>query len=68
MCIDDRFHALTQQDGLPATSQLVHVLETGMRVLLFSVQFDVICNRLGTEKFLAKLEWSGKEVSAIINY
>jgi hypothetical protein len=39
-----------------------------MRVLLFSGQFDVICNHLGTEKFLAKLEWSGKEVSAIINY
>lgn len=37
-----------------------------VRVLLFSGQFDVICNHLGTEKFLAKLDWAGREVRQFV--
>lgn len=33
-----------------------------VRVLLYSGQFDVICNHLGTEKLLAKLDWAGRQV------
>lgn len=65
-CTDPPYNALQHQDGLPATEQLVYVLAAGVRVLLFSGQFDVICNHLGTEKLLAKLDWAGAEVRGVV--
>jgi len=42
------------------TEELKQVLNTGLPVLHFSGQFDIICHHLGTEKLLSKLDWDGK--------
>lgn len=48
------------QDGKGVTGELAEVLNGGIRVLLYSGQYDIICNHLGTEKVLNELEWSGQ--------
>ena len=44
-----------------ATEELAYVLEAGIRVLVYSGQYDLICNHLGTETALRELQWSGKD-------
>jgi carboxypeptidase C (cathepsin A) len=42
------------------TAELSELLNGGLRVLVYSGQFDMICHHLGTEKALEQLEWSGR--------
>lgn len=35
------------------------MLEAGVRMLAYSGQFDLICNSLGTARYLSALEWAG---------
>ena len=42
-----------------ATAELAAVLDAGVRVLVYSGQYDLICNHLGTETVLRELQWSG---------
>lgn len=58
-CTDPPYNALAHQDGLGVVGELQSILESGMRVLMFSGQFDIIVNHLGTEKMLSQLKWSG---------
>ena len=60
-CTDPPYNALAHQDGLSAAPALIAALEGGVRVLVFSGQYDLVCHHLGTEALLADLEWSGKE-------
>eukprot|EP00602_Paraphysomonas_sp_CaronLab_P011473 CAMPEP_0185044696 /NCGR_PEP_ID=MMETSP1103-20130426/43576_1 /TAXON_ID=36769 /ORGANISM="Paraphysomonas bandaiensis, Strain Caron Lab Isolate" /LENGTH=332 /DNA_ID=CAMNT_0027584959 /DNA_START=682 /DNA_END=1681 /DNA_ORIENTATION=- len=60
-CADPPYYALAHQDGKPAVEELTYVLNSNKRVLLFSGQFDIICNHLGTEKMLNKLRWNGRD-------
>ena len=60
-CADPPFDALSHQDGKGATEELAYVLEAGIRVLVYSGQYDLICNHLGTETALRELQWSGKD-------
>lgn len=60
-CTDPPYNALAHQDGKGVTNELAFVLDSKIPVLLFSGQFDVICNHLGTEKLLNRLKWSGRE-------
>jgi len=39
----------------------VEVLSRGMRVLIYSGQYDITCNHLGTEKMLEELQWAGRD-------
>jgi hypothetical protein len=58
-CADPPYNALSHQDGLGAVGELVQLLHAQIPVLLFSGQFDVICNHIGTQKMLDKMEWNG---------
>ena len=60
-CADPPFFALSHQDGKGVTEELVRILDRGVRMLLYSGQFDIICNHLGSEKMLRNLPWRGRE-------
>lgn len=59
-CTDPPYFALAHQDAKGVTTELTYLLNLEMPILLFSGQFDVICNHLGTEKMLNKLVWNGR--------
>ena len=62
-CADPPYFALAGQDGLGVVPELQTVLDSpapdDIQVLLYSGQYDVICNHIGIKKFLSKLSWSG---------
>lgn len=60
-CADPPYLALSHQDGKGVTAELVAVLNRGMRVLLYSGQYDIICNHIGSEKMLRELHWTGRD-------
>eukprot|EP00605_Chrysophyceae_sp_TOSAG23-4_P000457 GSChrysophyteH1.ASY1.ANO1.515.1 assembled CDS len=60
-CTDPPYNALAHQDGLSAVPQLVKVLNEGIRVLVFSGNFDLVCNHLSTESVLMDMQWTGSE-------
>jgi carboxypeptidase D len=59
-CADPPFLALSHQDGKGVTAELTEILNNGLKVLLYSGQFDIICNHMGSEKMLMELPWSGR--------
>lgn len=60
-CADPPYNALSYQDGKGVTAELAEILNNGLRVLIYSGQYDIICNHLGTDKMLRMLSWSGQE-------
>jgi carboxypeptidase D len=60
-CADPPYLALSHQDGKGVTPELTEVLNKGLRVLLYSGQYDIICNHLGSERMLRELPWVGRE-------
>lgn len=59
-CADPPYTALVKQDGKGVTKELAEALQAGVRTLVYSGQFDLICNHLSTETVLNALPWSGK--------
>jgi carboxypeptidase C (cathepsin A) len=59
-CADPPYNALSYQDGKGVTAELVEILNSGLRVLVYSGQYDIICNHLGTDKMLRLLPWTGQ--------
>ena len=60
-CADPPFLALSHQDGKGVVQELVEVLQSGVQMLLYSGQYDIICNHMGTERMLQELQWNGRE-------
>lgn len=60
-CADPPFYALSHQDGLGVSSELTYVLNSNIRVLIYSGQYDIVCNHIGTEKVLNSLLWDAQE-------
>jgi carboxypeptidase D len=60
-CADPPFLALSHQDGKGVVPELVDVLNGGVRLLLYSGQYDIICNHVGSERVLQELPWTGRE-------
>lgn len=56
-CANPPFYALSHQDGKGVTKELTHVLDAGVRVLVFAGQYDLICNHVGIEKVLRGVPW-----------
>lgn len=60
-CADPPYFALSHQDGKGVTKELAFLLDTGLRVLIYSGQYDIIVNHIGTEAALDQLEWTGSK-------
>ena len=58
---DDGVNNALAGDNFLNSSKLLPNLIKNIKVLLYSGQFDMICNHLGTEKILATIEWNGKD-------
>lgn len=46
-------------NSVPAAKLLPELLESGIPVLLFSGEKDLICNHMGTEQLIHNMKWSG---------
>jgi carboxypeptidase C (cathepsin A) len=60
-CADPPYYALVHQDGKAATAELAAVLNADVRVLVYTGQYDIICNHLGVEKMLSELQWKSSK-------
>ena len=60
-CADPPYNSLSHQDGKGVTAELAAILDLGIRVLIYSGQYDIICNHLGIEKSINLLFWSGRK-------
>jgi len=60
-CADPPYNALAHQDGKGVLPELQDVLNQNIRVLVFSGQYDIICNHVGVEKALRRVEWRHRE-------
>lgn len=52
--------ALSTKKSKPSVGLLPKILDKGVKVLLFSGDQDLICNYVGTERMIEKLEWNGE--------
>ncbi|KAI5296607.1 Cell death protease [Ascosphaera acerosa] len=50
---------LKNKNSKPAVDLLPDIIESGVPVLLFSGEDDLICNHVGTEDLIASMEWQG---------
>ena len=57
-CTDPPYNALAHQDGLGVTDDVRYILEAGINLLFFNGIMDLICNHVGNEITLEKLNWS----------
>lgn len=57
-CTDPPYLALQHQDGLGVTEEITNLLENNIPMLFYNGMNDLVCNHIGTEKSLMKLEWS----------
>lgn len=58
---DDAGQYLMVLYGLGVQSQIVNILEAGVKVTFYNGQYDFVCNHIGTETMLDQLPWSGKK-------
>lgn len=59
ICSDPVFNELQNFDGVSTLSNVQHMLQSGMKVLFYNGQWDMMCNHYGTEKLLLHLDWNG---------
>lgn len=60
-CADPPFYALSHQDGKGISNELVALLNSEVRVMVYSGQYDIVCNHMGSEKVLDSLQWEGAD-------
>ena len=60
-CTDPPYTALAHQDGLGVMNDVKYLLEAGIRLLFFNGMMDLICNHVGNEILVDKMEWSHQE-------
>ena len=49
----------TARNSVPSVQLLPDLIESGLPVLLFSGDKDLICNHIGTEKLIRNMKWNG---------
>lgn len=47
------------RNSVPAVQLLPELLESGLPILLFSGDKDIICNHIGTEELIHNMKWNG---------
>jgi carboxypeptidase D len=57
-CTDPPYNALAHQDGMGVTDDVRYLLESGIKLLFFNGIMDLICNHVGNEITLERLNWS----------
>ncbi len=58
-CADPPFNALVHQDGKGVSAELSRILNAGVNVLVFAGVSDLVCNHIGIERVLDRLQWDG---------
>ncbi|KAK7461384.1 hypothetical protein VKT23_008562 [Stygiomarasmius scandens] len=51
----------TQDSSHPSTFHVAALLERGIRVLVYVGEYDWLCNWIGQERWVHRMEWSGRE-------
>lgn len=59
ICSDPVYNALGDFDGVSTLANVQTMLRSGVRVLFYNGQWDMMCNHVGTEKLLLHLDWNG---------
>ncbi|TYZ66791.1 hypothetical protein PybrP1_002607, partial [[Pythium] brassicae (nom. inval.)] len=69
VCSDPVYKALADFDGVSTLADVQAMLRSGVRVLFYNGQWDMMCNHFGTEKLLLHLDWNGSsEYQAATKY
>ncbi|KAJ5995810.1 hypothetical protein N7481_002787 [Penicillium waksmanii] len=58
-CNGDVGSAMSTLNSKPAISLLPDLIESGINILLFSGDKDLICNHIGTETMIHNMKWKG---------
>ena len=59
-CTDPPYTALSHQDGLGVTKEVIQLLDSDTRLLFFNGMLDLICNHVGNEVLLENLDWKSR--------
>lgn len=59
-CTDPPYFALAHQDGKGVMPEIRQILESGIEMLVFNGQYDLICNHLNIEAALDMFNWTGQ--------
>jgi carboxypeptidase D len=60
-CADPPYYALVHQDGKGVLNELRYLLDNNIPILIYSGQYDLVCNHINIEQVLDQLEWSGQQ-------
>lgn len=60
-CDSDVLRALKNKDSKPSVSLFPSILESGVEILLFNGDHDLICNKKGVLDYVANLNWGGQK-------
>lgn len=59
-CTDPPYNALAGNDGKGVVDDVIDILNTGtISLLFFNGMYDLVCNHVGNELFLDKMNWNG---------
>lgn len=58
-CLDPPYFALKHQDGKGVSEELAFILNNKVKVVLFTGQYDLICNYMSLDASISKLKWNG---------
>ncbi|KKK14367.1 hypothetical protein P175DRAFT_0498927 [Aspergillus ochraceoroseus IBT 24754] len=58
-CSGDVGRAFRPQTSVPSIELLPGLIESGIPILLFSGDKDLICNHVGTEELISNMKWGG---------
>ncbi|TMW56207.1 hypothetical protein Poli38472_008855 [Pythium oligandrum] len=61
-CSDNVYSGLREFDGVSTLGNVENLLQSGIRVLFYNGQWDMMCNHYSTEKLLLHLNWNGSAV------
>lgn len=61
ICSNEVYRGLAKFDGVSTLEKVQRLLRSGLRVLFYNGQWDMMCNHYNTEKLLLHLDWNGSD-------